>query len=81
MYAERTGPIEITIKKNKFDGVDRVSVKPSRYDKKCIDFFRYKEGTFVSLSVVNIKTWHFDPALTEIKAFFSKDKSSYTFVT
>ena len=77
MYAERTGPIEITIKKNKFDGVDRVSVKPSRYDKKCIDFFRYKEGTYVS----NIKTWHFDPALKdEIKAFFSKDKSSYTFV-
>ena len=62
---------------NKFDGVDRVSVKPSRYDKKCIDFFRYKEGTYVA----NIKTWHFDPALKdEIKAFFSKDKSSYTFV-
>ncbi len=49
-----------------------MSVKPSRYDKKCIDFFRHKEGTYVG---TNIKTWHFDPALKdEIKAFFQKTK-------
>jgi hypothetical protein len=80
VFPERTGQIEITIKKKKFDGVDRVSVKPSRYDKKCIDFFDTKKA-LLCIDVANIKTWQFDPALKdEIKAFFSKDKSSYTFV-
>jgi hypothetical protein len=49
VYPERTGQIEITIKKKKFDGVDRVSVKPSRYDKKCIDFFDTKKALMLQI--------------------------------
>jgi hypothetical protein len=38
VYNEKPGSIDIKIKKSTENGVDRLSVKPTRFNKQCVDF-------------------------------------------
>ena len=73
VYNERTGVIDVKIKKNiNANGREQISIKTSRYNKSCVDFFRKLDGT-------KTKLWHFKPEQKdELKAFFAKDKTSFT---
>ena len=64
------------MKRNKDDsGRERRSIKTSRYNKSCVDFFRILDGTYEAKT----KLWYFKPQQRdEIKSFFMKDKSSFT---
>ena len=57
------------------NGRERISIKTSRYNKGCVDFFRKLDGTYETKT----KLWHFKPdQKDELKAFFAKDKTSFT---
>ncbi len=44
VYNEKPGSIDIKIKESTENGVDRLSVKPTRFNKPCVDFFRKHDG-------------------------------------
>jgi hypothetical protein len=75
VYNEKPGSFGIKIKKSTENGVDRLSVKPTRFNKQCVDFFRKHDGVYEAKS----NTWFFKlQQKEEIKSLFLKDKCSFT---
>jgi hypothetical protein len=46
VYKEKPGSIDIKVKKYTQNGVKRLSVKPTRFNKQCVDIFRKHDGVY-----------------------------------
>ena len=77
-YQEKIGPIDVKIKKNKDNkGNERISVKTSRYNRNCVNFFRDLDGTYDH----KYKIWYFQIKQKEqLRHFFVNDKINFTLV-